>query len=146
MGKSDFADEIQLLDDWRLKYKPILFLPSGEPAWQTIWGFLEELGVPNEHVWINFDDGEGACYLASFSDAPAPEKVSYVALYVTQLMNEEKEGTYLLTDQDIECETCSGSDDECIVCAGTGVEWVELDDVSDISRDQHVLKKYFSGK
>lgn len=145
MGRGDFESEIQQLKAWHLKYKPIFFLPSSEPTWQTIWGLLEKLDVPTEHVWINYDDGDGACYLASFDDAPAPQKVSYIALYVTQLENAEVESTYLLTDQDIECETCSGSDDECAVCGGTGVEWLELDDVSGISRDQNVLNEYFSG-
>lgn len=146
MGKSDFENEIELLKAWHRKYKPVFFLPASEPDWQTIWGFLEELDVPTGHVWINYDDGDGACYLAGFDAAPLPEKVAYIALYVTEKENEETEDTFLLTDQDIECGTCFGSDDDCIVCAGTGVEWLELDDVSGISRDKTALKRYFSGK
>lgn len=144
MGRSDFDNEIRELKAWHRKYKPIFFLPASDPNWQTIWGFLEQLDVPTGHVWINYDDGDGACYLAGFDAAPAPEKVSYIALYVTEKGIKDAEATFLITDQDIECETCFGSDDECLVCAGTGVEWLELDDVSGISRDIKVLKQYFS--
>lgn len=146
MGKGDFKNEIQQLKNWHREYNPILFLPSGDPAWERIWGFLEELNVPPGHVWINYDDGDGACYLAGLDAAPPPEKVSYIALFVTELANQEAEETYLLTDQDIPCEKCSGFDEECVWCAGSGVEWLELNDVSDISRDETILQEYFSGK
>lgn len=143
MGKSDFLGEIDDLKNWHLTHKPVLFLPAADKAWETIWKTLEQLVVPTEHVWINFDDGEGSCFLSSFEDAPSPEKVAYVALYVTELKNTYPSGTYLLTDQDIECEACAGTDEECPTCDGTGVEWLELDDLGEVSRQPEVLGKYF---
>lgn len=144
MGKSEFQTEMNLLKAWHKKYQPILFVPAGDENWAQVWALLERLAVPTEHVWVNYDDGDGACYLASFDDAPPPEKVSYIAVYVSKLKNDELSSLYLLTDQDIECETCSGGDDDCSVCGGTGVEWLELDDVSEISRDPNALVQHFS--
>jgi hypothetical protein len=144
MAKSDFKEAINELTSWHAKYEPFLYVPAADEGWVTAWGLLEKLGVPADHVWVNFDDGEGACFLSSFEDAPLPEKVSYIAVYVTKKKNEEESGLYLLTDQDVECESCAGGDEECDVCGGTGIEWLELDNPANISRDPNLLSQYFA--
>ena len=144
MGRSEFQEEIQRLQGWRLKYKPILFVPAANEAWESIWGMLEQLSVPTSQVWVNYDDGDGACYLSIFEDAPPLGNVAYLALYVTEEKFNETSSIFPLTDQDIECETCSGSDEDCETCNGTGIEWLELADINGISTDPAVLTKYFA--
>ena len=99
--------------------------------------------VPAEHVWINFDNGEGAALLSNIKDSPSPESDSTMALYVTRQANAELQAVYLLTDLDIECSECGGDDDDCPRCDGEGTIWIELDDPSGISKDPTVLSQHF---
>lgn len=71
------------------------------------------------------------------------QRVAYVAIYVTGVKNLDTESTFILTDQDVECGNCVGDDDECPICNGSGVEWLELDDSSRVSRDPSILLKTF---
>lgn len=99
--------------------------------------------VPPEHIWINFDNGEGAALLSNIKDSPLPESDSIMALYVTRKPNAEMQEVYLLTDLDIECTNCGESDDDCSSCNGDGTIWIELDNPSGISKDPTVLIQYF---
>ncbi len=100
--------------------------------------------IPAEHIWINFDNGEGAALLSNIKDSPLPESDSIMALYVTRQPKADIQDIYLLTDLDIECTNCGGEDDECSSCDGEGTIWIELDDPSGISKDPTVLSQYFN--
>lgn len=143
MGINDFEDEIAALKSWRNEYHPIFYVSNGDESWESALDLIKLIDIPSKNIWINFDDGGGSCFLSNLEAAPPAEKVTYVGLYVTESPNVENSEIYLLTDQDIECETCSGSDEECATCGGTGVEWLELDTTNDVPTDLFILTRIF---
>lgn len=144
---NQFAKEREALKDWQAGFKPILWLSNSDPDFVDVWSRLEGLNVPVDHLWVNYDDGDGRCYLVPFKNAPSADDFDYVGMFVCEEPCLSQEFDSLLTDIDESCEDCDGgivedSNEKCVKCSGTGIIWFELQDVSGVSRNIQVLDAF----
>jgi hypothetical protein len=141
---TDYSKERQALQSWLDEYKPLLCLWSSDEAFVEIWERLGEMVLPPAYVWVNYDDGDGECFLTCLGSAPPADKVTYMGMFICEKPFTEENGVYMLTDVDEPCGSCdegydSSTVEECEVCGGTGVSWVELLDVQGINKSLDFL-------